>query len=82
MSKAELMANMNAEIAEHAEAVKVICQRYGLDMPFVTIIAHDPARPELYTIVSEETDAQLVKTASLLARNSHAFIINSDGEES
>ena len=69
---------MNARIAEHAEDVKMICREYGLEIPFVTIIAHDPAKPELYTIVSEETDQQLADTANLLRRNAHAFVLNQD----
>ena len=76
MSKSEIVAEMNALIAEHAEAIKAICQSYNLDMKFVTVIAHNPDKPELYTIVSEESDAQLIETAKLLARSSHAFIVN------
>ena len=76
--KPEIAWTMNAEIAEHAESIKEICQAYGLNMRYVTIIAHDPGFPELYTIVSEETDEQLAETAKLLTKNAHAFIVNND----
>jgi hypothetical protein len=69
MSKAtdEAMNALRLDIADRLCEIEDLCRDYNVPMPAITLIARDPALPEMYTVVTSDKDLAAAARLALRA---------------
>lgn len=69
-----LRKELTAAIAEHCEAIKDLCNMYGLPMDKVTVIARDTSNDEMYNVTTDEDEEGLRKACQLATQPPYSIV--------